>query len=81
MRGGPLFCHIMATRISVLWDGKITLCGCLDFDGRLVVGDIKNDSFSDIRRGDGYQRIKEAFRVGDLKGLEMCNDCNIAKPL
>lgn len=70
------FCSVIKDSLGILFDGRITACGCLDRVGHLALGDLNTQSFKQIVHGDRFKEILEAFRNFDLKGL-MCEDCDV----
>lgn len=63
-------CIGVMTKLAVTWNGDITAC-CSDYDGKLVIGNIRNIS------------IKEAWESGKLNGIrevvgKACNHERIA---
>lgn len=71
----PMACFWFNKHIGVLYDGKVTACGCLDVDGDLVIGDIRKQTIREIRNGVGVKRLKRLFKQGDLRGL-ICYECD-----
>jgi hypothetical protein len=78
VRGKKYYCHIANTRTGVLFDGKVTACGCLDVNGELVVGDIFKNSTQEIRAGKLFNNFIDKLDSGDVGNL-MCNRCNSLK--
>jgi MoaA/NifB/PqqE/SkfB family radical SAM enzyme len=59
---------------TVLSSGKLVLC-CLDYDGEMVLGDLKKQSLKEIMESDEYKRVTDlhmSFR-GDM--IKMCKNC------
>jgi len=71
-------CHITNTRIGVLFDGKMTACGCLDVDGGLILGDIQSDKISDIRKNQTFKKFLNEFNKGKSSEL-ICARCDSLK--
>ena len=60
---------------TVLWDGKVTVCGCreLNADSDLILGDIMKDSLKDLWQGDKITRLRSEFWEGKLPLI--CKSC------
>ncbi|MDZ4845879.1 MAG: SPASM domain-containing protein [Chitinophagales bacterium] len=57
----------------VTWDGKVVPC-CFDKDAKYVMGDLKQQRFSEIWNGDAYR----SFRTNLLKSreeIDICKNC------
>lgn len=66
-------CWKMWHSCVITWDGKVVPC-CFDKDAHFVLGDLNQNSFGDIWRGEKYQQ----FRTSLLKSrseIEMCKNC------
>ncbi len=72
------YCHIANTRIGVLYDGKVTACGCLDVNGELVVGEINKEGIKEIRNGKLFNELVDKLNDGDISSL-MCSNCDSLK--
>lgn len=77
-KGKKYYCHIANSRIGILFDGKVTACGCLDVNGELVVGDIFKNSIGEIRAGRKFTQFVEQLNAGNV-GKLMCSRCNSLK--
>ncbi len=75
-KGKPLYCSIISNRIGILFDGRVTACGCHDINGDLIIGDISRQSIREIRRNIEFQKIIDQFNRGDLRGL-ICYRCDL----
>ena len=58
--------------LQVQVDGSVNMC-CFDYDGILVLGDVKTQGLADIFSGDMYRRI-DACHNGVASGL-ICEGC------
>ncbi|GAG97236.1 unnamed protein product, partial [marine sediment metagenome] len=67
-------CKLLWHQIHVLHDGKVSAC-CRDYDGELIVGDIKKESILDIWNGEKYNRLREKHIKGDVGDIPLCRDC------
>lgn len=61
---------------TVLSDGRVTFCGCQDYDGKYIIGDVKKDRLKDILNSEKYNSYKKLHLEckGDKIGL--CKNCN-----
>ena len=69
-------CRVFLTAIGIFCDGTVTACGCYDSNAELKIGHIMEQGLKDIRNGEDFRRILEAFRSGDLSGIPMCGKCD-----
>lgn len=70
------FCSVIQDSWGILFDGRITACGCLDRVGHLTLGDLNTQSFSEIAKGTRFKEILNAFKRFDLSGL-ICQQCDV----
>lgn len=57
----------------ITWDGKVLPC-CFDKDAEFVMGDLNNDSFSDIWDGPRYRTFRKSILTGRHM-IEICRNC------
>jgi radical SAM protein with 4Fe4S-binding SPASM domain len=76
--GKNFYCHIANTRIGVLYDGRVTACGCLDVNGEIVIGNISRNTISEIRKMRPFQEFTEKLESGRIESL-ICSRCNSLK--
>jgi MoaA/NifB/PqqE/SkfB family radical SAM enzyme len=69
-------CRVFLTAVGVFCDGTVTACGCYDSNALLKIGNIMEHSLQDIRNGEDFRRILEAFRRGELSDVPMCGKCD-----
>ncbi|MBC7952000.1 MAG: radical SAM protein [Rhodospirillaceae bacterium] len=69
-------CRVFLKAVGVFCDGTVTACGCYDSNAELKIGHIGENSLADIRKGEGFRRILEAFRKGELSDVPMCGKCD-----
>ncbi len=70
-------CAAPFSEISVLWNGDVVLC-CYDYDGFQVIGNIHEQSISDIWYGEMVQSIRELFKSRKTESLPLCGSCFMA---
>jgi len=67
-------CRGMWDTLDFTWDGKTILC-CRDYDGRVVIGDIKKEAVKDIlarKRAMGIRQLEN----GDYSDAKICKSCD-----
>lgn len=68
-------CHMVSGRFPhTLIDGRVSVCS-RDYDGSLVVGDIRHDTVMDIMYGESMQALQQAHTAGDVSAYPMCATC------
>lgn len=55
-------------------DGIVSPC-CVDYDKKIIVGDINKESLKEIWSGKEYQRLRKKILQGDLKDELRCKNC------
>lgn len=64
------------TPLQVQVDGTVNMC-CFDFDGKLLLGDLKAKKLSEIFESPMYKKIVEHHTTGDFKGSGLiCESCD-----
>jgi len=67
-------CHVLGMP-CVFWDGRMPLC-CLDAEGKILIGDLREQSLKEILSGKLYQQYIDFNNEGKLNQLYPCNECN-----
>jgi len=70
--GERKICYSSTQTMSILWDGRASVC-CLDFDGKLILGDVNKQTLTEIWHGSKWLRDKH--RSLDFS-IEPCKNCN-----
>lgn len=65
-------CNMPFERLMVLWNGDVTFC-CGDYDGKLVIGNVRKESIEKIYNG-RLMEIRKEFERGILS-QELCQIC------
>jgi ribosomal protein L31 len=65
-------CLSLLRGMTILWDGRVSLC-CLDYDGKLIIGDANKQHLSEIYQSLKLMRKKHLSLDFDY---EPCRDCN-----
>jgi hypothetical protein len=69
-------CYRQWLTFTVLWDGRVSLC-CADFDGRVVLGDVRTSTIREIWEGDAYRQVRrEHLESG---GPAICRACDLPR--
>ena len=58
----------------ILWDGRVTIC-CVDYQGKGIIGDIKENTLAEIWQGDALQKIRRAHLEGLYNTIPLCSKC------
>ena len=61
--------------IQVQWDGTLIPC-CWDYDGRMILGDMKTHTLEEILHGEKYQAIKKAHKENVFDAYPFCRECD-----
>jgi hypothetical protein len=76
LRGRPKSCRsIWQPILHVLWTGEVVPC-CYDFDGSIVLGDLRSQTIEEIWHGEAYTSLREAHARGDLSQWPICLKCH-----
>ncbi len=67
-------CEQLFQRLSVLWDGTVTMC-CSDYDGFLTIGNINKDSLKDLWLSGKLQEMRRRHKTLDFGGT-VCDICS-----
>ena len=78
IRNETSYCPHPFTDVGVLWNGDVTLC-CLDHDGLLKVGNIKDSSIETLIHNDAAKKLR-ASMLGRSPLPSVCKNCQ-AKPV
>lgn len=67
-------CVYASVHMAVCWDGRVTACGCADFEGKsLWVGQVDESSLAELWCGEKRARILAAFQAERLPPI--CRQC------
>ncbi len=66
-------CWKMWHSCVITWDGKVVPC-CFDKDAHFVLGDLNQQTFQDIWRGEAYQNFRGSL-IKSRSEIEMCRNC------
>lgn len=65
-------CWSLLNTINILWDGRVVPC-CMDYDGKLILGNVNNQTLTEIWHASRWIRIKH--RKLDFNIIP-CTNCN-----
>lgn len=72
-RVGFVPCSQLWQRLSILWDGIVTVC-CKDYEGVLLIGKIGQNCLLDLWHGERLTRLRKKHEMLDFDGL-ICRNC------
>lgn len=67
-------CPEVFDKLSINWDGTVTAC-CSDYDGKMIVGDLKDATLEEIWNGKALHHIRKILGARDYDKLELCRTC------
>ena len=67
------YCPNPFTHVGILWNGDVTLC-CLDHDGQLKVGNVRDSSIETVIQNDAAQKLRSSM-LGDAPLPSICQTC------
>lgn len=70
--GEKIPCGYILSKMYILWDGRVCLC-CFDYDGKVILGDLKKQSLREI--WDNSEEIREKSRRLNFDN-SLCKECN-----
>jgi len=76
-RGLKVCCGAPFDSLDILWNGDVSFC-CLDYDGQLLVGSVKQQSLKEIWHGEKINRFRQRFIKNNYKGIPLCSTCENA---
>jgi hypothetical protein len=69
-------CYRPWLTFTVLWDGRVSLC-CADFDGRVILGDLRTQSLADVWNGVAYRMARRIHLAEGGPGI--CRTCDLPR--
>lgn len=61
--------------LTILWDGTVVPCP-QDFYGKLEMGNVREQTISDIWHGESMQQLRKAFIARSIEGVQPCETCD-----
>ncbi len=75
----PETCIYASVHMAICWDGRVTACGCADYEGdALGIGRVAEDTLGDVWAGRKRQAILDSFTRGTPAGI--CRGCSAYQP-
>jgi radical SAM protein with 4Fe4S-binding SPASM domain len=71
--GKKVPCYPLLHQIAILWNGDVVPC-CMDYNAKMVQGNIHNDSLYDIWMG--MENMRKSHQIGNLIDYPICQACN-----
>jgi radical SAM protein with 4Fe4S-binding SPASM domain len=65
-------CYALFNTIVILWDGRVVPC-CMDYDGKLILGDVNKDTIANIYQNTQWLRDKHTQLDFNIKPCDVCN--------
>ena len=72
MSGTRIPCERILSEITVLWDGRVSLC-CMDSDGEVILGDLSKHSLRSVWNANQWMR--DMHKNNDFN-VPLCKNCN-----
>jgi radical SAM protein with 4Fe4S-binding SPASM domain len=70
-------CHALDTHVAILHDGRVVAC-CLDYSGQITLGNIADQSLTEILETPLARNIREGFEKHELRH-PFCQKCSFCK--
>ena len=67
-------CRRLWASLSVLWDGKVSLC-CIDYEGSMILGDVNKQSIIDIWNSKRFNEIRQNHLHLQFNKIALCKNC------
>jgi len=74
----PDFCRVPFQMMIIAWNGKVTGC-CIDYSGKMKVGDATRASLSQIWQGSGFQALRRSVLARTYPEGSPCTNCEFWK--
>lgn len=68
-------CDRLWRTFTILVNGDVALC-CLDYSGKVLLGNVGEDSIREIWNNQKYQKLRSRHRRSKQHRIELCNDCS-----
>ncbi|MBR4398657.1 MAG: SPASM domain-containing protein [Fibrobacter sp.] len=73
----PGTCRALDTHVAILHDGRVVAC-CLDYSGQITLGNIADQSLTEILDSPTAKNLREGFEKNELRH-PLCQSCNFCK--
>ena len=71
---GDRICYEPWRGFIVGWDGRVFPC-CNDYDGKMVLGDLRQESLKSLWNGESMRQFRAAHRNGRRRDFSLCRNC------
>jgi len=68
-------CERIWKSLVIYWNGEVTPC-TNDYNGDLVVGNVKDNTIKNIWKGKKLHKLQNAHVYSNFKEFPLCNNCN-----
>jgi radical SAM protein with 4Fe4S-binding SPASM domain len=69
-------CFNLWNNMYVTFNGDVSVC-CVDYNHKLIVGNVKTDTLLDIWNSKAYQRYRKLHKQGRINEMEFCRNCTM----
>lgn len=70
-----VICRHLWNYTMILFNGDVSAC-CIDFNGQLIMGNIKQSNIVEIWKGSKYQEMRNMFLNQKYNSISLCKNCN-----
>ncbi len=67
-------CRLPFTDMVIGWDGRCMIC-CVDYDGKLIIGDLKKQNLEDVWKSKIIMNIRSSHLKSEFKEVPLCDRC------
>ena len=71
-------CYYPWRSMVILQNGEVAPC-CQDYDGKIILGSVKNSTIKEIWNGEEYRTMRKYFRNLDYSKYKLCSNCDIPR--
>ncbi len=68
-------CRYLWTQLNIKDNGDVTLC-CLDWDAKMIVGNIREQSLQQVWRSPRLEQIRKLHLENRIAEVPLCKDCD-----
>jgi len=69
-------CPKIERQMEILVDGTVVLC-CFDFEGKVIVGDVRKNKIEDIWTGSRLEEVRGCIWDKNYEELRLCKSCSL----
>ncbi|MGB9637231.1 MAG: radical SAM/SPASM domain-containing protein [Microgenomates group bacterium] len=69
-------CRLLWTDLVISWNGDIPLC-CSDYEGRVILGNINQQTLKEIWFGEKLKKIRQFHLKGSFDKIDICRNCDL----